>query len=58
MGDKIRKLEKGQVVVVHSQFRAVKKEKDGVNRTLVSFRINNLFTDFGQPNSDTKPEFD
>ena len=58
MGDKIRKLEKGQVVVVHSQVRAVKKEKDGVNRTFVSFRINNLFSDFGQPNSDTKPEFD
>ena len=43
IGNRIRKIGKGDVVSVHCTYRTNKKEIDGVNRTFYSFKIQNVF---------------
>ncbi len=45
IGNRIRNLEKGQVVAVHCSYQEKKKEIDGVNRSFKSFKVQNVFTE-------------
>ncbi len=43
IGNRVRKITKGDIVAVHCQYRTKKKETENGNRTYHSFRVNNVF---------------